>query len=208
MRQLLGIKRGMTRLFRESGDCEPVTVIEAGPCPVVQVKSTDKDGYEAVQIGYGTIRSSLVSKPVAKHYGEIEPRRYLREIRLNAPAEHSVGDVLTVDMFKAGERIDVVGTSKGLGFQGGMRRHGFAGGPQTHGQSDRLRAPGSVGAGSSPSRVFRGHRMPGRMGNERVTVRNLTVVDVNPEENLLFVRGAVPGKRNTLLIIRETNKKT
>ncbi|HUU45636.1 MAG TPA: 50S ribosomal protein L3 [Acidobacteriota bacterium] len=204
MRQLLGKKRGMTRLFKESGNCEAVTVIELGPCSVVQVKSSERDGYDALQLGFGDIRPKLVNRALKGHFKSSEPRRYLREIRLNGPAQHSVGDVLTVDIFKPGERIDVVGTSKGLGFQGGVRRHGFAGGPKTHGQSDRLRAPGSIGAGSSPSRTFRGHRMAGRMGNERVTVRNLTVVDVLPEENLIFVRGAVPGKRNAFVVVRET----
>jgi large subunit ribosomal protein L3 len=207
MRQLLGIKRGMTRLFTESGGCEAVTVIEAGPCPVIQVKSADKDGYDALQVGYGDIRRALVSKPMSGHYKSIEPRRHLREIRLDNPAEHSVGDVLTVDMFQPGERVDVIGTSKGLGFQGTVRRHGFRGGPRTHGQSDRLRAPGSIGSSSYPSRTFRGQRMPGRMGNERVTVRNLAVVDVRPEDNLILVRGAVPGKRNAFLLIRETKRR-
>jgi large subunit ribosomal protein L3 len=207
MRQLMGIKRGMTRLFKEDGDCEPVTVIEAGPCPVVQVKSSETDGYDAVQIGYGAIRKSLVNKARLGHFGSQEPVRHLREIRLTGPAENAVGDVLTVELFKPGERVDVIGTSKGLGFQGTMRRYSFAGGPATHGQSDRPRSPGSVGAGSSPSRTFKGTRMSGRMGNVRVTVLNLQVVAVRPEENLILVRGAVPGKRNALVVIRESTRR-
>lgn len=207
MRQLMGIKRGMTRLFKEDGDCEAVTVIEAGPCMVVQVKSRETDGYDAVQIGYGDIRKSLLNKPRMGHLGSLEPVRHLREIRLTGPAKHAVGDVLTVELFKPGERVDVIGTSKGLGFQGTMRRHSFAGGPATHGQSDRPRAPGSVGAGSSPSRTFKGTRMSGRMGNVRVTVLNLQVMAVRPEENLILVRGAVPGKRNALVVIRESTRR-
>jgi large subunit ribosomal protein L3 len=206
MRQLLGIKRGMTRLFLESGECETVTVIEAGPCPVVQVKTAKNDGYDALQIGFGEIRPALVNKPMTGHFGDIGPKRYLREVRLSAPAEQKVGDVLTAELFKPGETIDVVGTSKGLGFQGTMRRHGFSGGPQTHGQSDRLRAPGSVGSSSYPSRTFRGLRMSGRMGDKRVTVRNLSIADVRPEENLIFVRGAIPGKRNAFVVIREASR--
>jgi large subunit ribosomal protein L3 len=206
MRQLMGVKRGMTRIFKESGDCISVTVIEAGPCPVIRIKSVDRDGYDALQIGFGEIREALVNKPRRGQFGEQKPLRRLGEIRLTAQAEQSVGDVLTVDMFKPGMRVDVTGTSKGLGFQGGMRRWGFKGGPATHGQSDRQRSPGSIGSASTPSRTYRGHHMSGRMGNERVTTRNLVVVDVLPEENLILVRGAVPGKRNALVTLRETRK--
>ncbi|MEW5702666.1 MAG: 50S ribosomal protein L3 [Candidatus Zixiibacteriota bacterium] len=207
MRQVLGVKRGMTRLFLENGDAVGVTVIEAGPCPVVQVKTQVKDGYDALQVGMGSVRKSRVSKPMLGHLKSVDPPRWLREIRLSAPAQQAVGDLVRVDQFKAGERVDIIGTSKGLGFQGAVRRHKFAGGPKTHGQSDRWRAPGSVGASSYPSRTFRGQRMAGRMGNVRVTVSNLVVAATRPEENLILVRGAVPGKRNALVIVREAKKR-
>lgn len=206
MRQILGIKRGMTTLFMENGDMVGVTVIEAGPCPVVQVKTKAKDGYEAVQVGIGTIRKSLVNKPLAGHFGAQTPTRYLRELRLKTPTDLKVGDMVTVDQFKTGEHVDVVGISRGMGFQGVVRRHGFGGGPVSHGQSDRTRAPGSVGSSSYPSRTFRGQRMGGRMGTDRVTETNLLVAAVRPEENLIFVRGAVPGKKNALVMIRQSRK--
>lgn len=197
----------MARIFAEDGEAIGVTVIEAGPCPVVQVKTQDKDGYDALQIGFGQKRATLMTKPQLGHIGDLAPVRYLREVRLEGPADKNRGDVLTVEIFQVGDRVDVSGVSKGLGFQGGVRRHGFGGGPKTHGQSDRLRAPGSVGASSYPSRTYRGQRMAGRMGNSKTTTRNLRVVAVRPEENLIFVRGAVPGKSNTVLTIREAKKK-
>jgi large subunit ribosomal protein L3 len=183
-----------------------VTVIEAGPCPVVQIKTSDSDGYDALQLGFGTARKNLVSKPLTGHYKAIPPARWLRETRLAMAAEAKVGDVLTIEQFKVGEKVDVIGTSKGLGFQGAMRRHHFRGGPKTHGQSDRQRSPGSVGASSYPSRTFRGQRMAGKMGNERVTVANLQIAATRPEENLIMLRGAVPGKPNAFVIIREAKK--
>jgi large subunit ribosomal protein L3 len=204
MRQLYGIKLGMTRVFTDSGEAIGVTVVEAKPSPVVQVKTKAKDGYDAIQVGLGEKRKSLFSKPQLGHFGDLTPKRYLREIRLDGSPSHQRGDTLTVEVFKAGDRVDVTGISKGLGFQGAVRRHNFAGGPKTHGQSDRLRAPGSVGASSYPSRTFRGQRMAGRMGNARVTVQNLDVIAVRPEENLILLRGAVPGKPNGLLLLRET----
>lgn len=197
----------MARIFAEDGEVIGVTVIVAGPCPVVQVKTRDKDGYDALQVAFGKQRASLLTKPQLGHLGDLPPTKCLREVRLDAPAEHKRGDVLTVGMFRVGDVVDVSGTSKGLGFQGVVRRHGFRGGPKTHGQSDRLRAPGSVGASSYPSRTFRGQRMAGRMGSKKITTRNLRVVAVRPEENLIFVRGAVPGKSNTFLTIREAKKK-
>lgn len=206
MRQILGIKRGMTTLFMENGDMVGVTVIEAGPCPVVQVKTKAKDGYEAVQVGIGAIRKSLVNKPLTGHFGAQTPTRYLRELRLKTATDLKVGDMVTVDQFKTGEHVDVIGISRGLGFQGVVRRHGFGGGPVSHGQSDRTRAPGSVGSSSYPSRTFRGQRMGGRMGTDRVTETNLLVAAVRPDENLIFVRGAVPGKKNALVMIRQSRK--
>ena len=206
MRQILGIKRGMTTLFMENGDMVGVTVIEAGPCPVIQVKTKDRDGYEAVQVGLGDIRKSLVNKPRTGQFKDRAPMRYLRELRLTNAAEMKVGDMVTVDQFKAGEQVDVIGITRGMGFQGVVKRHKFGGGPVTHGQSDRTRAPGSVGASSYPSRTFRGQRMGGRMGTARVTETNLKVAEVRPEENLIFVRGAVPGKKNSLVVIRQSRK--
>lgn len=207
MRQLFGYKKGMTRLFLDDGTALAVTAIEVKPCTVVQVKTTETDGYDAVQLGFGDKRKSLVKKPQLGHFGDLEPARFLREVRLNEPSELKRGDQLTVDIFKPGERVDASGVSKGLGFQGGVRRHKFRGGSKTHGQSDRWRAPGSVGQSSYPSRVFKGLRMAGRMGNEKVTVRNLRIVGVRPEDNLLFVEGAVPGKNNTVISIRESSKR-
>jgi large subunit ribosomal protein L3 len=206
MRQIMGFKQGMARVFRANGDIVPVTVIVAGPCPVVQVKDVAHDGYHALQIAVGEIRKTLVNRPMAGHFKSIEPKRHLREVRFAEAPEKAVGDVLTVDQFRPGDRVDVVGVSKGLGFQGAVRRHGFGGGSTTHGQSDRRRAPGSVGSSSYPSRVFRGQRMAGHMGNVRVTVRNMEVVDVRPEENLILLGGAVPGKCNALITIREIKK--
>jgi large subunit ribosomal protein L3 len=196
----------MATLFLENGDMVGVTVIEAGPCPVVQIKTKEKDGYVAVQVGFGAIRKSLINKPVTGHYKTLTPMRYLRELELSNAAELKVGDMVTVDQFKTGEHVDVIGISRGLGFQGVVRRHKFGGGPVSHGQSDRTRAPGSVGASSYPSRTFRGQRMAGRMGTATVTETNLQVAAVRPEENLIFVRGAVPGKKNALVMIRQSRK--
>ncbi len=206
MRQLFGYQQGMTRVFTEDGDAVAVTVVEVKSCQVVQVKTRDNDGYDAIQLGFGERRKNLFTKPVLGHYKDLTPSRHLREVRLSGPSEYKRGDQLSVDVFKAGERVDVVAVSKGLGFQGGVRRHGFAGGSATHGQSDRLRAPGSIGCSSYPSRTFKGQRMAGRMGNKRVTVQNLSVVQVRPEENLILLRGAVPGKPNSVVSIRASRK--
>jgi large subunit ribosomal protein L3 len=205
MRGIIGKKIGMTRIFDKDGQAIPVTVIEAGPCPVVQIKTRENDGYGAVQIGFGQKRKKLMTLPLLGHFekAKIEPRRILREFRAEAVEGLKVGQEIKVDMFSSGEKVDITGISKGLGFQGGVRRHGFSGGPKTHGQSDRLRAPGSIGASSYPSRVYKGQKMAGRMGKEKVTVRNLEVVQVDAERNLLLVRGAVPGKVNSFLSIRK-----
>ncbi|KPJ49485.1 MAG: 50S ribosomal protein L3 [candidate division Zixibacteria bacterium DG_27] len=203
MRTMLGRKVGMTRVFDENGEVVPATVIEAGPCSVVQVKTPENDSYSAVQLGFGKIRSKLVSKPMGGHFKKagLEPSRWLREGEISPEEAVKVGEMLTVDVFKVGDKVNVTGTTKGLGFQGGVRRHHFRGGPKTHGQSDRLRAPGSIGASSYPSRVWKGTRMAGQMGNVRQTVKNLTVVAVDPKSNLLLLRGSVPGKINNLLKI-------
>ena len=203
MSALLGRKMGVTSIFTEDGQYVPCTVIEAGPCPVVRLRTKDRDGYEAVQVGYGDMPQHKVRKPVAGQYAavNIEPKRYLREFRL-AKGSYQVGDIITVGEFKAGDLIKVSGKSKGRGFQGVVKRHGFGGvGMATHGQSDRPRAPGSIGMSSDPSRVFKGMRMGGRMGGKRVSVRNLQVLRVIPESNLLLVKGGIPGAKNTIVEI-------
>lgn len=207
MREILGKKIGMTRVFEPNGEAVPVTVIQAGPCPVVARKTVEKHGYEALQVGFGSIKKLNVKKPSAGHFAKagVEPTRHLREVKFEDPGL-DVGSVLTVGLFKPGDRIDVTGVSRGLGFQGTMKRHHFAGANKTHGQSDRWRAPGSVGSSSYPSRVFKGQRMSRRMGREKVTALNLRVVRIFEEENLMLVRGSVPGHRGALLIIRTTNR--
>jgi large subunit ribosomal protein L3 len=202
---IIGKKIGMTRVFNEEGQAIPVTIIEAGPCSVVQVKTQDKDGYNAVQIGFEERRRDLFSLPLLGHFdkAKVEPKRILREIKTDQMGKLKVGQKIKVDVFSAGEKVSVTGISKGLGFQGGVRRYKFHGGPKTHGQSDRLRAPGSIGSSSYPSRVFKGQRMAGRMGGEKVTIRNLEVVGVDGEKNLLLLKGAVPGKRNSYLMVKK-----
>lgn len=199
----------MTRIFTEEGLSIPVTVIEAGPCPVVAVRTEGNEGYNALQIGFGKRRANLFTKPEQGHFNKagVEPTRYLREVRMDDTGETKIGDVFTVEIFKAGEKVDVTGTSIGKGFTGAMKRHNFQGANVTHGQSDRTRAPGSIGQSSYPSRVFKGQRMAGHMGNETVTVAGLRVVRVIPEENLILVKGAVPGKANTLLKIRKSTRR-
>jgi large subunit ribosomal protein L3 len=202
---IIGKKVGMTRIFDQAGNSVPVTVIEAGPCPIVQLKSNSESGYYGVQLGFGEKRKTLFTKSELGHFAKakLEPKRFLREIRSEKTEGFSVGEEVKVDIFKPGQRVNVTGVSKGLGFQGGVRRHHFAGGPKSHGQSDRLRAPGSVGASSFPSRTFKGQRMAGRMGGTRVTVKNLRVVEVDPQKNILVLEGAVPGKNNSLLTIKK-----
>lgn len=203
MSAILGRKLGMTSIFTEDGNFVPCTVIEAGPCPVVQVKTKDNDGYDAVQIGYEVIPDRKVNRPRAGHFAKngVEPMRHLKEFRQLVNAVNS-GDVLTVELFAVGDKIKVTATSKGKGFQGVVRRHHFGGvGMTTHGQSDRPRAPGSIGSSSYPSRVFKGMRMAGRMGGTRITVRNLQVLQVIPSENLLVIKGSIPGAMNGLVEI-------
>ena len=201
---LLGKKIGMTQIFTERGDVAPVTVIEAGPCYVTQVKTEGHDGYTAVQIGFGDRKQNRTSLPLRGHFkkADVQPRHILRELRVEDTELYEPGQVFGVDIFKAGDMVDVSGTSKGRGFQGVVKRYNFRGGPKTRGQSDRWRAPGSIGASASPSKVFKGKRMPGRMGNKRVTVQNLAVVGVDAERNLLMVLGAVPGHKNGYVIIK------
>ena len=199
---IIGKKLGMTQIFRDDGDAEAVTAIEAGPCTVIQVKTKDKEGYDAVQLGFG--EAKRVKSPQRGHLKGLGQFRHLREFRVNDTEAIEVGQKVDVSLFKPGELVGVTGISKGKGFAGVVKRYHFAGGPKTHGQSDRHRAPGSIGATTSPGRVLKGRRMAGHMGSDRVTVRNLEVFEADPTRNLLLIRGAVPGARNGLLLIRKT----
>jgi len=203
---LIARKRGMTQVFGDDGNVIPVTVLEAGPCTVVQVKTQASDGYEALQIGFEPKKKN-VTKPMAGHFkkANIPASRVLREVRLKSTEGYQVGQALAADVFKPGELVDVSGVTKGQGFQGGVKRHGWSGGDATHGSMFH-RAPGSIGASSDPSRVFPGHRLPGRMGAERRTVAHLEVVRVVPDQNLLLVKGAVPGATGGLVLVRKSVK--
>ena len=207
MKGIIGKKVGMTQVFTEDGRIVPVTVVEAGPCRVTQLKTVEKEGYDAVQLGFGEVQERKVNKPQLGHFeGKgLQPLRHLAEIRVDDPAAYQVGQEVTVSVFSRGERVDVTARSKGRGFAGVVKRHGFGGGPGSHGAHFH-RAPGSIGACATPSRVFKGSRMPGRMGGERVTVLGLEVVDVKPERNILLLRGSVPGPNGGLLVIRESVK--
>ncbi len=202
MTGILGRKLGMTQIFDEKGNVIPVTVVEAGPCQVVQVKTVENDGYEAVQIGFDEIKKEKkVNKPMKGHFKRAgtPPYRVLKEFPMK---ELKVGDVITVERFQKGDKVHVSGISKGKGFQGVMKRHGYGGGPGSHGSMFN-RAPGSIGASAFPSRVWKNKGMPGHMGNVRVTVRNLTVVDVKPEQNLLLIKGAIPGPSGGYIEVRK-----
>ncbi len=205
VRGLIGRKLGMTQIFDEQGLARPVTVIEAGPCVVTQIRNEETDGYTAVQLGFGIAKK--LNKPQAGHVRASGHQvKTLREFKADDYSGIEVGQVFKADTFATGDVIDVTGTSKGRGFQGGMKRHGFAGGPATHGQSDRARAPGSIGSSATPGRVFKGMKMAGHMGHERVTVQNLTVLRVDAERNLLLVEGSVPGPKNGTLLIKRAVK--
>ncbi len=202
---LIGKKVGTTQLFDENGKAVPVTVIEAGPCPVVQRKTASNDGYEAIQIGFRPEpKAKTVTKPLKGHFekAKVALHKHLREFRLQSPetTEYTVGQVLTVALFEVGEKVRVTGVTKGKGFQGGVKRWGYRGGPATHGSMFH-RAPGSIGASSYPSRVFKGHHMPGRMGGDTKSTKGLKVVKIIPEQNLMLVKGAVPGPAGGLLTI-------
>ncbi|RMD95855.1 MAG: 50S ribosomal protein L3 [Calditrichaeota bacterium] len=204
MSGIIGKKLGMTRIFTESGESVPVTVIEAGPCYVAAVRTKEKNGYEALQLGFEKVSKKKLNKPRLGFFekNKLEPVRYLKEFRnFDNPTEYKPGDEIKVDIFQVGDRVKVTAKSKGKGFQGVVKRHGFGGGPKTHGQSDRWRAPGSIGQASYPARVLKGLKMAGRMGNARVTISNLEVVKVDPENNVLMVKGAVPGGSNGLVYI-------
>jgi large subunit ribosomal protein L3 len=202
---LIGRKLGMTQIFDDSGVVHPVTVIELGPNVVTQVKSSDTDGYEAVQLGFGL--DKRLTKPEQGHRkASGYMSRTLREVKADDVSEFEVGQVLKADAFSTGELVDVTGTSKGRGFQGGMKRHGFSGANKTHGQSDRWRAPGSIGSSATPGRVFKGLRMAGHMGVDRVTVQNLKVLRVDTDRNVILVEGSVPGPNNGVVLVRRSVK--
>lgn len=206
MSGLIGRKLGMSSVFDDKGEQIPVSVIQAGPCKIISIKTKEKDGYEVLQLGFGDRKEKNVSKPVLGQYkkNNFSPNLLLREFKFPAVSEFKIGDEIKVDLFKEGEIIKVTAKSKGKGFQGVMKRHGFGGvGGTTHGQSDRLRAPGSIGASSYPSRVFKGQKMAGRTGYRRVTISNLKVIKVMPEENLILVKGAVPGAINSIVELRK-----
>jgi large subunit ribosomal protein L3 len=207
---LVGRKVGMTQLLTSTGVVVPVTIIEAGPCYVTQVKTQQKDGYSAIQLGFQETRSKRLTKGQLGHLrrNNLPVVRVLREFRLKSVDDYKIGEKILADLFAVGEQVDVMGVSKGRGFQGGVKRHGFRGGPRTHGQSDRLRAPGASSSGTTPGRIYKGKRMAGHMGNAPVTVSNLKVVLVDPERNLLAVRGAVPGVKGGLLVITEARKQS
>lgn len=204
---LIGKKIGMTQIFDENGLAIPVTVIEAGPCYVTQVRLPEKDGYSAVQLGFGETKQKRLTGGQLGHLkrNSLAPLKYLREFRVKNP-DVQEGDQVTVAVFNVGEKVDVVGTSKGKGFAGAVKRYHFRGGPRTHGQSDRERAPGSRGAGTTPGRVYKGSRGPGHMGNDRVTSQSLRVVLVDAERNLIGVGGSVPGARGGLVLVQEARK--
>ena len=203
MTLILGRKRGMTQVFTDDGDAIGVTVVEAGPCVVTEVRTADKHGYDAVQLGYEDVREKVVSKPRRGHFKQagLTAKRFLREERLEAGSELAVGDEVRVDAFGEGDLVDVIGTTKGRGFAGGIKRHGFARGSETHG-SHNVRQPGAIGACAYPGRVFKGKRMPGHYGNKRHTTKNLKVVKVDTERNLLFIAGAVPGPKGGFIQVQ------
>lgn len=223
---LLGQKVGMTQIFSQTGEVIPVTVVKVGPCIVTQIRTMDNDGYEAVQIGFGNGRVKSLTRPeLGQMFGKGNIRgikkaemqalaersgrmivRHLREFDAENISAHQVGDVIDASLFSEGQKVDVSGTSKGRGFAGVVKRHNFRGGPRTHGQSDRLRAPGSIGSGTTPGRVWKGTRMAGRMGGKRVTVQNLEVVRVLADEHLVLLKGSVPGARNGLIMVRKAVK--
>lgn len=203
MKALLGKKIGMTRVFTEDGTNVAVTVIEAGPCFISQIKTEEQDGYNALQLGFEETSEKRVGRPLSGHFAKagVKPLKHVKEFKVSHIDGYELGQQITVDTFVAGESVNVTGVSKGKGFAGVMKRHNFAGAQTTHGQSDRRRAPGSIGNASDPSRVFPGKRMAGRMGNDRVKVQNLTVVQVDADKNLLYVTGSVPGSKNSIVEI-------
>lgn len=210
MRQtILGRKLGMSQIFDHQGNAIPVTIVQAGPCTVLQVKTVQTDGYNAIQLGFGEKKEKHTTKPLQGHFRKSDstPKRHVREARIDDPSLFKVGQVITAGLFQKDDRVDITGTSKGKGFAGVMKRHGFSGFMASHGVHESKRGPGSIGQSADPSRVFKGMKMPGQMGNESVTVQNLKVVDVRESQNLIMVKGPVPGGKNGLLVIHHAIKK-
>ena len=209
IKSILAKKIGMTRIYDAHGKLVPVTVLQAGPCPVTQILTLKKHGYGAIQVAFGEVREKSVNKPRAGHFkkANVAPTKWIREFRTDKAESFQIGQALKVDSFAAGDYVDVFGTSKGKGFAGAMKRHNFHGGPSTHGQSDRARAPGSSGSNTYPGRVFKGKKFPGHLGVERVTVQHLEVVQVNAEKDLMLLKGAVPGPLEGLITIHGTSKR-
>jgi len=207
-RGLLGKKLGMTGFFTSEGRYVPVTVIEAGPCVVTQIKTRTTDGYDALQLGFGDKRKSRVNKPLQGHFKKSGDLcfQYLREFVVDNPEEYNLGQEITVDMFQVGDRVDVVGTSKGRGFAGVIKRYGFHRGPMTHG-SRNVRRPGSIGCSAWPAKVIKGKKMPGRYGNDRKTIRNLEIIDIRSQDNVILVKGAVPGAESGLMAVKKPKYK-
>jgi large subunit ribosomal protein L3 len=201
---IIGKKLGMSQVFRDNGTLSAVTAIEAGPCTVTRVKTAVKDGYNAIQLGFG--EAKRLNSSQRGHLKELGHFKHLREFRLDEIKDIEEGQKMDVSLFKSGDLVDITGISKGKGFAGVVKRHHFAGGPKTHGQSDRHRAPGSIGSSTTPGRVYKGMRMAGHMGSQRATVRNIEVFQADPERNLLLVNGAVPGAKNGLLLIKKSRR--
>jgi large subunit ribosomal protein L3 len=209
LKGIIGKKLGMTQVFGESGNVVPITVIEAGPCAIVQIKTREKEGYNALQLGFTNKKPHRVNRPLTGHFHKsgTGPYYVLKEFPVDEIGEYTVGQEITLENFKVGDFVDVIGTSKGRGFAGVIKRHGFRGFPGSHGTHEYFRHGGSVGSSAFPSRTFKGLKMPGHFGNSRVTVQNLTIADIKPEQNLLLIKGAVPGATNSIVIIREAKKR-
>lgn len=210
MRQtILGRKLGMTQIFDRQGNAIPVTIVQAGPCTVLQVKTVESDGYNAIQLGFGDKKEKHTTKPLLAHFQKAEttPKRFIREARVDDPTMFKVGQVITAGLFEIDDHVDLTGISKGKGFAGVMKRHGFAGFMATHGVHESKRGPGSIGQSADPAKVFKGMRMPGQMGNETVTIQNLRIVDVRESQNLIMLKGPIPGGKNGLLVIHHAIKK-
>jgi len=206
---ILGKKIGMTQVFKENGSLVPVTVIEAGPCVVTQIKTREKEGYNALQVGFSDIREKLLNKPKKGHFdkAKVSYKRYLREIKVSNIDDYSIGSEIKADIFSAGDRVDVTGYSKGKGFAGAIKRFNYGRGPESHG-SKYHRGPGSLGATTSPGRVFKGRKLPGRKGMDKVTVQNLEIIKVDPDRNLMLVKGSVPGAKGSLVIVKKSVKQS
>jgi len=201
---ILGEKVGMTRIFAKNGESIPVTVILAGPCQVIQKKNLEKEGYNAVQLGFKEVKEKKISKPIASHLKKCKakPIKYIREFKVDDSSKYSSGTEVKVDIFKEGDKVDIIGISKGKGFAGAIKRHNFSGGPKTHGQKEYFRSVGSIGA-TDAARVFKGQKLPGHMGTDRVTIKNMEVVKINLERNLILVKGSVPGAKGAMVVINK-----